>query len=108
VPQSLEGPATQAVSVKDRVADLNHERDRLYRAVDSFIESCNKSDYDEIRIDTFGVVAIGTWMHEEDEVEAPFQWFESRRQHVQIGVLRTCLMEMEANYFASTPDNDDD
>jgi len=91
------------------VADLNHERDRLYRAVDSFIESCNKGDYDEIRIDTFGVVAICTWMHDETEVEAPLQWFESRRQHVQIGVLRTCLLEMEANYLdSSAPDNDDE
>lgn len=77
------------------MSDLSHERDRLISAVDEFLNSVSDSDYEDIRIDTFAIVAVCTWTTEEGEADAPFQWFEARRHHVQVGVLRTCLLEIE-------------
>ena len=98
------------------LADLNHERERLHQGVDTFIDSFEKhEDYEDARIDIFGIVTMVTWKTEDDEdAEAPFMWFDSRRNHVQLGVLRTCLLELEGSYYnpyyqgATPEDNDDD
>lgn len=90
------------------MSDLSHERDRLIKAVDEFLESIKETDYDDMRIDTFGIVAVCTFNNDDgEESEAPFQWFEARRHHVQIGVLKTCLLEVEAVYMSGSTDPND-
>jgi hypothetical protein len=91
------------------VADLSHERERLRQGVDTFIDSFEKhGDFEDARIDIFGVVAIVTWKEEGADAETPFMWFESRRNYVQLGVLRTCTMELESSYYYQDVTTDED
>jgi hypothetical protein len=87
------------------VADLSHERARLHAAVDRFIQHYEDmdGDYPDLMIDTFAIISIGTWrLENDDEAEAPFMWFEARRNHVQLGLLRTCQLDREGEYFAES------
>lgn len=90
-----------------RLADLSHERERLHKGVDAFIDSfAERDDYEDARFDIFGIVTIVTWKQGDEDAEAPFTWFESRRSHVQLGVLRTCLLEMESPYYQTTDEDE--
>ena len=91
------------------MADLSHERERLHKGVDAFIDSfARHGDYEDARFDIFGIVSIVTWKQVDEDAEAPFTWFESRRSHVQLGVLRTCILEMESVYYQSTDEDEEE
>lgn len=79
--------------------DLEHERARLHAGVDSFVDSLVADDgeeYEGISIDTFGIVTMCVW--EDNTKEAPFYWFEARRSHVQLGLIRAVTIDQESDY----------
>lgn len=95
---------------------MDSERDRLIAGIDAFLASAKQNAEDagmeNMRIDTFGIVTICNWEEDGDEdqdYEAPIQWFESKRPHVALGILHSCIGQQTSKFrFESFLDEDDD
>lgn len=57
-------------------------------AKNGFINSREEEDQEELRLDTFAIVSVWAWQDDDgQEFEGYSVWSESRRSHVQVGIL---------------------
>lgn len=67
--------------------DANLER-ILTIAKNGITSSMEEEDQEELRLDTFAIVSVWAWEDEDgQECEGYSVWSESRRSHVQVGIL---------------------
>jgi hypothetical protein len=70
--------------------DNDPDIDRIIHIVKNGLERAKEDgkDDDNLRLDTFAIVCVWAWDDEDgDECEGYSVWTESRRSHVQAGIL---------------------
>jgi len=62
--------------------------ERITRIAQGGLETSREEEDDELRLDTFAIVSVWAWKDENgDDCEGYSIWSESRRTHVQAGIL---------------------
>ncbi|GAC1406112.1 MAG: hypothetical protein NVSMB60_25820 [Mycobacterium sp.] len=78
------------------MSELAHERERLYRLVDEFIDNYSDDALDDCRIEVAIMCAALHFDTDDGEMEAVVYAAETRRRYVQIGVLDQALHKARA------------
>jgi hypothetical protein len=82
------------MSTTDNDADL----DRILHIARNGLENSREDgdEQEELRLDTFAIVCVWAWKDEDgDECEGYSVYSESRRNHVQVGILRGGLTRLD-------------
>lgn len=62
--------------------------ERIVHVAQGGLETSREGDDEELRLDTFAIVSVWAWKDENgDDCEGYSIWSESRRTHVQVGIL---------------------
>lgn len=87
--------------MSDHTDKINADIERITKLMRGVMERCyeyaEENEYENFRLDTCGLVGVTTWTDENgDDVEEPISAFESRKPHIQMGVM-SIVLEMLKN-----------
>ena len=69
--------------------------ERILHVAQGGLEKSREEEDDELRLDTFAIVSVWAWKDENgDDCEGYSIWSESRRTHVQAGILIAGLQRL--------------
>ena len=69
--------------------------ERILHVAQGGLEKSREEEDDELRLDTFAIVSVWVWKDESgDDCEGYSIWSESRRTHVQAGILIAGLQRL--------------